>query len=70
MQKFIFGMPTREEIAEKMDMNENELTEWEATSSQYSPTFDSIYDQFSIWFASDENTPEEEVNEVELARCC
>ena len=25
-----------------------------------------VYDEFSIWFVSDENTPEEQLNEVEM----
>ena len=29
-------------------------------------SIDSVYDQFSIWFTSSENNPEEDVNEVEL----
>ncbi len=67
LQKNLLRVPTREEIAGKMEITENELIEWEAAfQANIHQSLDSIYDQFSIWFASDENTPEEEVNEVEL----
>ena len=40
---------------------------WEAAfQANIHQSIDSIYDQFSIWFASADNTPEEDVNEAEL----
>ena len=59
--------PNRLEIADEMDMSEDRLIEWEAAFQANTPqSLDPVYDQFSIWFTSSENTPEEEVNEVEL----
>jgi len=50
-----------------MDMTEDELMGWEAAfQANIHQSIDSIYDQFSIWFASADNTPEEDVNEAEL----
>ena len=59
--------PSRLEIAEKLEMSEEELIEWEGAFQANTPqSIDSVYDQFSIWFTSPENNPEEEVNEAEL----
>ena len=67
LQKEYLRPPSREEIAIKMDMTEDELMEWEAAfQANIHQSIDSIYDQFSIWFASADNTPEEDVNEAEL----
>lgn len=67
LQKELLQTPSREEIAKYLFMTEDEVMEWEAAFQANIPqSLDSIYDQFSIWFASDGNTPEEEVNEVEL----
>jgi len=67
LQKELLQTPSREEIAKYLSMTEDEVMEWEAAFQANIPqSLDSIYDQFSIWFASDGNTPEEEVNEVEL----
>ena len=52
-----------------MEMSEERLTEWEAAFQANTPqSIDSVYDQFSIWFASSDNNPEQEVNEVELQK--
>ena len=52
-----------------MEINENQLTEWEAAFQANTPqSIDAVYDQFSIWFKSSDNTPEEELNEVELQK--
>ena len=57
------------EIADEMEMSEERLTEWEAAFQANTPqSIDSVYDQFSIWFASSDNNPEQEVNEVELQK--
>jgi len=67
LQKEYLRPPSREEIAVKMDMTEDELMGWEAAfQANIHQSIDSIYDQFSIWFASAGNTPEEDVNEAEL----
>lgn len=40
---------------------------WEhAFQANVHQSLDSVYDEFSIWFESPENTPEENINEEEL----
>ena len=67
LERQLLRQPNRLEVADEMDMSEDQLIEWEAAFQANTPqSLDSVYDQFSIWFTSSENTPEEEVNEVEL----
>jgi RNA polymerase sigma factor for flagellar operon FliA len=48
-------------------MSEERLAGWEAAFQANTPqSIDSVYDQFSIWFTSPDNNPEEDVNEAEL----
>jgi RNA polymerase sigma factor for flagellar operon FliA len=58
---------TRAEIAREMGITEDELVKWETAFQANTPqSLDAVYDQFSIWFASDNNTPEEQLSEREL----
>ena len=67
LERKLMRTPTRSEVAVKMDMSEDELVNWEAAFQANTPqSLDDVYDQFSVWFASDENTPEEQLNESEL----
>ena len=67
LESQLLRQPSRLEIAEQLEMSEDELTEWEAAFQANTPqSIDSVYDQFSIWFTSPDNNPEEEVNEAEL----
>ena len=67
LERQLARKPSREEIAEELDMNEEQLLEWEAAfQANTLQSIDSVYDQFSVWFASPDNTPEEEFNESEL----
>lgn len=67
LERQLMRQPNRLEVADEMNMSEDRLIEWEAAFQANTPqSLDSVYDQFSIWFTSPENTPEEEVNEVEL----
>ena len=67
LERQLLRQPNRLEIAVEMDMSEVQLTEWEAAFQANTPqSIDSVYDQFSIWFTSSDNNPEEDVNEVEL----
>ena len=60
-------VPTRSEISVEMDMEEKDLVKWETAFQANTPqSLDAVYDQFSVWFASDQNTPEEQLNESEL----
>ena len=59
--------PTTAEMADHMNISESEMLEWEqAFQANVHQSLDSIYDEFSIWFESPENTPEDNINEEEL----
>lgn len=59
--------PTTAEMASHMDISEGEMQEWEqAFQANVHQSLDSVYDEFSVWFVSPENTPEDNVNEEEL----
>lgn len=67
LERQLLRQPNRLEIADELDMSEDQLSEWEAAFQANTPqSIDSVYDQFSIWFTSPDNNPEEEVNETEL----
>ena len=67
LERRLLRQPNRLEIADELDMSEDQLIEWEGAFQANTPqSIDSVYDQFSIWFTSPENNPEEEVNEAEL----
>ncbi len=69
LERQLLRHPNRLEIAQEMEINEDQLTEWEAAFQANSlQSIDEVYDQFSIWFKSLDNTPEEELNEVELQK--
>ena len=59
--------PTSAEVAERMNISEEEMHSWnQAFQANVHQSLDSVYDDFSIWFESSENTPEENINEEEL----
>ena len=59
--------PTSAEMADHMDISEDEMHIWnQAFQANVHQSLDSVYDDFSIWFESSENTPEENINEEEL----
>jgi len=59
--------PTSSEMASEMGISETEMQEWEqAFQANVHQSLDSVYDEFSIWFVSSENTPEDNINEDEL----
>ena len=67
LERQLLRQPNRLEIADELEMSEDQLIEWEAAFQANTPqSIDSVYDQFSIWFTSPDNNPEEEVNETEL----
>ena len=67
LERTLMRATTRAEIAEEMDITEDELAKWETAFQANAPqSLDAVYDQFSIWFASDNNTPEEQLSEREL----
>ena len=59
--------PKNAEIAKDMGLEESELDNWEqAFAANTHQSLDSVYDEFSIWFASNDQSPEDELSETEL----
>ncbi len=59
--------PKNTEIAKDMGLEESELDNWEqAFAANTHQSLDSVYDEFSIWFASNDQSPEDELSETEL----
>ena len=59
--------PKNNEIAKDMGLEESELDNWEqAFAANTHKSLDSVYDEFSIWFASEDQSPEDELSETEL----
>ena len=59
--------PELHELAKHLNIEEYEMQDWqqdfEANNHQ---SLDSVYDEFSIWFVSDDNNPEDVMNDIEL----
>ena len=67
LQSKLMRQPTVSELSVAMSMSETELQEWEhAFQANAHDSLDSVYDQYSIWYASDEDSPEEKLNEHQL----
>ena len=50
-----------------MGLNTEELNTWEqAFAANTHQSLDTVYDEFSIWFATKEQNPEEELTDTEL----
>ena len=59
--------PTNKEIAKKLGMGLEEYEEWEiAFNANVHQSLDSVYDEYSIWFASKESSPEEALSNSQL----
>ena len=59
--------PTSTEISRKLGMSEAELDEWErAFQANAHESLDNVYDQFSIWYASSDDSPEDLMDQQEL----
>ena len=59
--------PSADEIREKLSISIDELHKWkEAFAANKLESIDAVYDEFSIWFFSKENTPEEHLTDTEL----
>ena len=59
--------PKNSEIAKDMGLEASELDNWEqAFAANTHQSLDSVYDEFSIWFASNDQSPEDELAETEL----
>ena len=59
--------PNNNEIAVEMGLETAELHNWEqAFAANTHQSLDTVYDEFSIWFAAKEQNPEEELTDTEL----
>ena len=59
--------PKNGEIAKDMGLEASELDNWEqAFAANTHQSLDSVYDEFSIWFASNDQSPEDELSDTEL----
>ena len=59
--------PNNDEIAVEMGLKTTELHNWEqAFAANTHQSLDTVYDEFSIWFATKEQNPEEELTDTEL----
>ena len=59
--------PKNGEIAKDMGLEASELDNWEqAFAANTHQSLDSVYDEFSIWFASNDQSPEDELSDAEL----
>ena len=69
LQSRLGRKPTASEMAKHIGISESEMLEWQqAFQANIHQSLDSVYDDFSVWFESSENTPEENINEEELRR--
>ena len=67
LQKILNRDPHDHELIQELNIDINELHKWkEAFAVNKLENLDSVYDEFSIWFLSKENDPEEKFNELEL----
>ena len=67
LQKNLNRDPYDKELIQELDIDINELHKWkEAFAANKLENLEAVYDEFSIWFLSKENDPEEKFNELEL----
>ena len=67
LQKKINREPTKTEIIDFLQITENEYSYWlTAFEANKTQSLDSIYDEFSILYASNDNNPEQTLDEKQL----
>ena len=67
LSKQLQRTPSNNEIAKDMGIEAFELDNWEqAFAANTHQSLDSVYDEFSIWFASNDQSPEDELSDTEL----
>ena len=67
LQSKLFREPTSEEISNAMGISGTEFREWErAFQANSHESLDNVYDQYSVWFASADDSPEELLNDKDL----
>lgn len=59
--------PTKEELIEKLNISHDEYSYWStAFEANKIQSLDSVYDEFSILFATPENSPEQSLNDKQV----
>ena len=59
--------PSMNEIANLMNLSSSELDSWQqAFAANQLHSLDDVYDEFSIWYATNEQNPEEDLKDSEL----
>ena len=67
LRKELNREPTESEVIDKLKINLKDLHSWkEAFAANKLEDIDAVYDEFSIWFHSKEDTPEENMTDIEL----
>ena len=67
MNKKLGREPDSVEIAKEINMDHDKYLEWEAAfQASTIKNLDDIYDEFSHWFASKDDNPEQNINNKEL----
>ena len=67
LQKRLDRDPNDDELLKELSIDITELHKWkEAFAANKLESIDAVYDEFSIWFLSKENTPEEKYTDLEL----
>lgn len=67
LQGRLFREPNAEEISAEMDVSLNEYRGWErAFQANTIESLDGAYDQYSMWFASGDQSPEDMLNDKDL----
>ena len=67
LQKNLNRFPKEEEVSNRLNISVDELHQWKkAFAANKLENIDAVYDEFSIWFFSKEDTPEEKLTDLEL----
>tara|TARA_B100001250_G_scaffold368237_1_gene350808 strand:+ start:287 stop:991 length:705 start_codon:yes stop_codon:yes gene_type:complete len=67
LRSVLHRTPSPAEMAEKMGIELNEYRNWEkAFNANIHQSLDEVYDEYSMWFVSKENTPEENLDKSQL----
>ena len=67
LRKVLNREPLETEVVDKLKIDLKDLHIWkEAFAANKLEDIDAVYDEFSIWFHSKEDTPEENMTDIEL----
>ena len=67
LQKNLNRNPLEDEVINKLDISIDDLHNWKkAFAANKLENIEAVYDEFSIWFLSKEDTPEEKLSDLEL----